>query len=198
MINIDDLEWSDEQLDIMSGLTDLQKRFAIHLAAGAKSYHEAHVKAGAERPDRPNAWRMWQNPRVQTLYYSLLKYPLKESLIQREEALDMLSKMAAVQVTDVCDVVEVQIGEDEFGLPVYSRHMVLKDLNALPDHVRAAIKSIKQTKFGVNVELYGREEALKQARAMQGWDAASKHDLTSTDGSMTPAVIERRIVDPKA
>lgn len=198
--NIDDIELTDEQRELIETMSTLQARFAICLATGAKTYAEAYRLAdgpGKRLYDTKNGSYLWRHTNVQKLYYSLIKTPIAAAALQRKEAVEMLTKMANVRISDVCVSEEVVIGEDELGLPVTQTYTKLKDLETLPDHVQKAVKSVTYTKFGPKVELYGREDAIKQLRAMQGWDAPTKKDLTSSDGSMTPTIIERRIVDPK-
>lgn len=195
--DFDDIDFTEYQRKLIDRLTALQARFAIYLATGTKSYKEAYRLAGGKAKfynQSREGWRLWQAPDVQALYHDLLRHPLKESLLQREEAIEMLTKMSEVSIHDVCTFEDIQIGEDEFGLPVYQKHWQLRDLNSAPKHVVASIKSITNTKFGVKVELYSREDAMKQLRAMGGWDARQGIDLTSSDGSMTPTLIQRKIV----
>lgn len=195
--SLEGIDFTERQKELIQRLTPLQARFAVHLATGARSYKEAYHLAGGKAKfyDRGRkGWGLWQIPDVQALYHDLLRFPLKESLLQREEAMEMLTKMSEVTVHDVCTFEDVHIGDDEFGLPIYQKHWQLRDLNNAPKHVVASIKSITNTKFGVKVELYSREDAMKQLRAMGGWDARQGLDLTSSDGSMTPTLIQRKII----
>ena len=193
---------TDAQRALIESMVPFHVAFAFALAAGAKTYGAAYKKAGGTGKTQASinekSFKLSRTPKVDALYRMLLKYPLKESLLQREEAIDMLTQMSKVKVSDVCTFKPIYIGDDEFGLPVYQDGWVIKDLSKLPDHIQQAVKSISHTKFGTKVDLVSSEECMKQVRAMQGWDSAAKHDITSAGQSLTPTVVERRIVDPQA
>lgn len=193
---------TDAQSDLISTMKPFHVAFAFALAAGAKTYGSAYTKAGGTGKTKASRNEMGQrlanHPKIDALYHLLLKYPLKESLLQREEAIDMLTQMSKVKLSDVCTFEPVKIGEDEFGLPVYQDAWRVKDLSKLPTHIQQAVKTISHTKYGTKVELVSPEECMKQIRAMQGWDSAAKHDITSKGKQLGPPVaVEYHIVDPQ-
>ncbi len=123
-------------------------------------------------------------------------------IMGKEEALERLTTAARIQITDVCEFgdEETEIGEDEFGLPITTTTTVwrVKNHADMDPLVASCVKSVTMTRTGPKVELYDGLAATRLMADMQGWNAASKQELTSPDGSMTPTTIVRTIVDPSA
>jgi phage terminase small subunit len=73
----------------------------------------------------------------------------------------------------------------------------LEDTRNLNDKAAALFDGVKQTRNGIEIKTVDRNAALANiARALGMFTDNVNH--RSPDGSMTPTVIERRIIDPKA
>lgn len=193
---------TDEQAFLASALSAVQIKMATLLAKGGYTQHAAYIEAGGQAKSRSSqdsdAHRIMKDPNFQAFYQSLLKTAHSRAVMDREEALMRLTNMSRVTVNDILEFYNVTTGEDEFGLPITEQRWKVRDLSKVPEYVAASIKSITETRNGPKVELHDSADALKQLRAMSGWDSATKYDVTSGGQSIAPTVVERRIVDPKA
>lgn len=105
------------------------------------------------------------------------------SIMSRQEALQRLSKHARVKITDVCDFSFQQIGVNELNQPVYQTVWTIKDSDDIDPEVAVCIKSVSITKEGPKIELHDSDGAIKQLRAMEGWDAPKKTELKSENNT---------------
>ena len=180
---------TSEQLELASVLTTLNRGFVINLVSGMtqrQAYLEAGGTAKTEAAQDANASRMLSDARVKAFYDSLMASAASAAVMTREEALLRLSKAGRITITDIADFRESIVGEDENGDPVMHTVWSIKNSEDMTPEAASAIKSVTSTKMGPKLEMHDPQAAIKQLADMQGWNAASKHDLSSSDGTMTP------------
>jgi len=86
---------SEEQIELASLLTSLQRRFVINLVGGDMSQRQAYIKAGGEAKTEnaqdSSASVMLSNDKVDAFYQSLLNSATTKAVMTRTEALERLT-----------------------------------------------------------------------------------------------------------
>lgn len=181
---------TDSQQELAEKLTKLQRRVVINLVSGMsqrQAYYSAGGSAQTDAAADANVSRMLSDAKVSAFYESLTARAESDAVMSRQEALERLSKMARVSITDIAEFSEYQAGEDESGDPVMATSWRIKNSQDMSPEAASAIKSVTATKMGPKLELHDPAAAMKQLAELQGWNSATKHDHTSSDGSMSPA-----------
>lgn len=132
------------------------------------------------------AQKLLKRPHISLTIEQGKKRLLARSIMTREEALERLSFRARIAVTDIYDFEFKEIEQRKDGTPIIGIVWTLKDLKDIKPEIAVCIKSVSCGKDGPMVELYDSDGAIKQLRAMEGWDAAKQYDHKSSDGSMSP------------
>ncbi|MEQ8394997.1 terminase small subunit [Thalassobaculum sp.] len=182
-------ETQDHRYDVFAA------RYAVNFNAT-----EAAIEAGANPKAAKQTGHRW-------LQLDVVKKKVRAILAVRTAQADLdaehvLGQYKAIALADITDVVswcnEVTTSED--GKTVVLRGVVFsKPSHELPPHVRAAIKSVKQTANGIEVVMHDKGGSLEKLEAylrMEG--AVKKHMLVGHDGgalqATTRVIIE--VVDP--
>jgi phage terminase small subunit len=192
------LKFTDEQKELASVLTSMQRAFVVNLIGGLsqrQAVKEAGSKAKTENALDQVASIMFSNVKVRALYDSLLESKYIANKMTREEALSILSSNARVKMTDVADYKFVQVGETEEGEPIMQTVWTMKDSKDIDPEKIACIKSVTMTKQGPKIELHDQQGAIKQISAMEGWDAAKRAELTGANGA--PLAIKADVNAPE-
>lgn len=177
-----------EQKLLAKELTVLQRKFVIELVKPKASQRQAYLKAGGKAKTQisqdSSATQIFSNLKVRAFYDSLINKTTSDSILSREEALEILTYSSRVSMTDIADFKLVQINENEPEKePVMQTVWTMKDSCDIDPKIMACIKSVTMTKQGPKIELYDKQGAIKQLSTMQGWDAAKKTELTGKDGA---------------
>lgn len=176
-----------EQKLLSKELTVLQRKFVIALIKPKMSKRKAYIAAGgkAKSPESQDAAAstMFKNVRVANFYNSFMDDAVNSSIMEREEALEILSTNARVKMTDVADYRFVEVGKDKDGHAIMQTVWEMKDSKDIDPALISCIKSVTMTKQGPKIELHDQQGAIKQLSTMQGWDAAKKTELTGKDGT---------------
>lgn len=80
----------------------------------------------------------------------------KQSDIRKDEAVKELSAIVRARITDV--------------LSAKGASVRIKDIESLPDDVKACIASVKKVRGGIEVKLYNKIAAIDRLSKMLGWD----------------------------
>ena len=194
----DQIKFTEEQLEIAQKLTDLQRKVAINHFARNMSQREAYIKAGgkAKTPESQDsaASRILSDVKVQAFKESLLQAAQSDAILSKSEALEILSNQARVRIDHIADFEHVIVPtknpvtgeEEEHQQAIWS----FKDLEDIPESARAAIKSVKATNKGLELDLHDNKAAIKQLAEMLGWNAPKQAELTGKDGAPIPVQSE--------
>lgn len=167
-------------------LTSLQRMTVINVVSGKMSNRAAYYAAGgkAKSPEVADAVvaRLLGMAKVKAYYDALLGCMEKTAIMTREEALEMLSRMARTTVKDVASFRSAQVGEDENGSPVYQTVWEFVDDGDLAEEHAPAIQEIGAGPQGLKFKLHSQAQAIKQLADMEGWNAPRKTELTGKDG----------------
>jgi phage terminase small subunit len=132
---------------------------------------------------------------VGAFYEAMLETKTIDSIMERDEALEILSTNARVKMTDVADYGFVEVGKDDEGNPIMQTVWTMKDSKDIDPNVISCIKSVTMTKQGPKIELHDQQGAIKQLTDLQGWSSAKKFEVTGKDGDPIAITnIERKIV----
>lgn len=170
-------------------LTNLQRLTVLGVVAG-KSQRQAYYDAGGKAKNDEAAdaivSRMLSDDKVKAFYDSLIEGVAKESIMEREEALERLSLMGRTRITDILEFEAVEVatvnkdGEQEIKTETIWR---LKDSAELQERAAAAIKSVTMTKFGPKIEMHDAASAIAQIAKLRGWEAPTKVAQTDSQGN---------------
>lgn len=194
-----DISFTEKQMELASKLTPLQRKFIIELIKPNTSQRQAYIKAGGtaktENAQDQGASRMLSQAKVRAFYEAMLETKTIDSIMERDEALEILSTNARVKMTDVADYGFVEVGKDDEGNPIMQTVWTMKDSKDIDPNVISCIKSVTMTKQGPKIELHDQQGAIKQLTDLQGWSSAKKFEVTGKDGDPIAITnIERKIV----
>lgn len=180
------IKLTNEQLELSAKLTPLQRRFVLELIKPKMKQRQAYVNAGgtSKGPEAQDsaASRMLRNDKVSAFHNSLIDSIASDLIMDKQEALEILSRSARVTVTDICDFTLENVGEDEEGNPIFQTVWKMKHSDEIDPKVLEAIKSVTFTKTGPKIELYDRNGSIKILSDMQGWNAPRRQELTGEGG----------------
>lgn len=180
------VSFTPEQMELASKLTTLQRKFIIELIKPKTSQRQAYLKAGGkaktESAQDQSASQILSNHKVKAFYKSMMESKTVNSIMERDEALEILSSNARVKMSDVADFGFRKVGEDEEGRDIMESVWTMKNGEDIDPAVASCIKSVTMTKNGPKIELHDQQGAIKQITDMQGWNAAKKTELTGAGG----------------
>lgn len=194
-----DISFTEKQMELASKLTPLQRKFVIELIKPKTSQRQAYLRAGGtaktEEAQDVSASRILSDVRVKAFYESMMQIQTIDSIMTRDEALEILSTNARVKMTDIADYRFVEVGKDEDGNSIMHTVWTMKDSKDINPKVISCIKSVTMTKQGPKIELHDQQGAIKQLTDLQGWSSAKKFEVTGKDGGPVAITnIERKIV----
>ena len=182
-------ELNDKQRRLMAECTHMQALFTINYARLGMSKVGAWRAAGGTAKDnqteRIAASDMFRKPSVRAFYDSLMEAAASEAVMSREEALTRLSRAARVVASDVVDI-ETEVDDQGRAVSVVK----VKAFSAMTPEAKSAIKSVKQGRYGVELQLHDPLQAIKQLADLQGWEPPKK-----IEGELSITEIRRRIID---
>lgn len=178
-----------EQQKLADKLTNLQRLTVIHLVSGM-DYPDAHKEAGGKAKTQGAASavvsRMLRDVNVSAFRDSLIATAANSAIMTREEMLERLTAMARTDMADVVDISNRVIVEGADGENVEQSFWALKNVEDMKEGSSASISELTATKDGLKIKLHDQKAAMKQLADLQGYNAATKTDHTSSDGSMSP------------
>jgi phage terminase small subunit len=167
--------------DEMAKLTDKQEKFVQELIKGKsqrESYRIAYPRSVNWKDDAvdQNASKLLKHtkvlPRYEELKQRLIKEAEDESIVEAKDVLREFARIAFADVTDYANIVTIprtqtvwneDLGEYETKeVPdKFDQFVVLKDTVNLKKRQSAPIKSIKQGRHGIEIELYPKDKSLE-------------------------------------
>lgn len=166
-------------------LTQKQEAFCIaYLKTGnaSEAYRQSY-SAEKMKPETVNrtAKELLDNPKITARLAELNAAAVSAAVMTRQEALERLSSFARTDLSDLVEFGSYEIGEQD-GQPVIQAAWKIRD-SVLQDPAKlAAIAELSATKDGVKIKTHSPLHAIQQLAKMQGWESATKHELTGKDG----------------
>lgn len=156
-------------------LTAKQTKFAkIFVECGNAS--EAYRKSYSASKMKPEsihrkAAEVLENVKVSAMVSRLKSEVDRENLYELDSVLKGFGQIAFANIIDIFDFIEEPTGSK----------IILKGgatkLSELPREITSCIQMLKQTKDGIEVKLYSKDNALAQIARMKGYYAADKLDV---------------------
>lgn len=166
-------------------LTQKQEAFALayfETGNASEAYRRAY-NAENMKPESINrkAKEMLDHGKITARLVELNARAVSSAVMTRKEALERLSTFARTDLADLVEFGSYEIGEQD-GQPVIQAAWKIKD-SILQDPTKlAAISELSATKDGVKIKTHSPLQAIQQLAKMQGWESATKHELTGKDG----------------
>lgn len=181
----DSVALSPELTEIASQLTHLQRMTVINMVKGGMTQRAAYFAAGGEAKDGDvadaSAARMLADVKVRSFYDALLASAANSAVMTRQEALERLSNVARTDLADLVEFGSYEVGSED-GQPVIQATWKIKDSVLQDKNKMALISELSAGRDGIKIKTHSPLQAIQQLSKMQGWDAATKHELTGKDG----------------
>lgn len=176
-------------------LTPKQEAFCLaYLETGNAS--EAYRRAYSAENMKPatiavKASELLANGKITVRLKELNTSAVSSAVMTRQEALERLSTFARTDLADLVEFGSYELGEDDSGNPIIQAAWKIKD-SALQDPAKmAAIAELSASKDGIKIKTHSPLQAIQQLAKMQGWESATKHEITGQGGApLMPTTIE--------
>lgn len=185
---------NESQKALFDQLTSLQQRVAVNVLSGMsqrQAYFAAEGTAKSDSSADATVSVMLSDAKVKAFMDAMKAQAVSEAVMSRQEALERLSNFARTDLKDLVEFGNYEIGvDDETGKPIVQASWSIKD-SALQDPQKmAAISELTAGKEGIKIKTHSPITAIQQLAKMQGWESASKHEVSGPNG----APIESRTV----
>lgn len=180
-------KFTDEQKALYDACTDLQRKVVINVVQGNMKQGKAYVKAGGKAKTKESiescVSEILSNPNATAFYDSLMENLAGDAVMTRQEALEILTDIGRTKLTDIINFQNIEVGEDnKDGKPVNQSIWHIKDGKDIkPEHSRC-ISEVSAGKDGLKIKTHSAPAAIKQLAVMEGWEAATKHEVAGKDG----------------
>ncbi len=189
---------TDEQLRMYNALSTLKQNVAIMrinmpLASDYEVYKLGGGAATSDTSARTCASQLLKQPDIVEFINSFNIEKVELAVMNRDEIIKDLSFIAGADISDVAEFSDRECVDIEDGEIRYQSTVRVKSMSELTKLQRKLIKSVKQTKYGLELTLHDAMQARKQLTALQGFDAAKKLEITDNTPSTEPVTDEDMI-----
>jgi len=167
-------------------LTSKQEKFCLEYLKGvsASDAYRAAYDCAEMKPESINreAFEVLNNPKIAARLKDLNESAVSAAVMTRQEALERLSNVARTDLADLVEFGTYEVGTED-GQPVIQATWKIKD-SVLQDKTKMAlISELSAGRDGIKIKTHSPLQAIQQLAKMQGWETASKHEITGKDGS---------------
>ena len=163
---------SPAQKFLFNDLTDFQQALATEILAGTpplEAYRIAHPDSTSkDRTARVTVSRTTRHPKVKLFMDAMKESLLSDAIMDREEALEVLSVFARGNFGTMVDFKNVEVGKDSDGDAVIQSVWKIKDSALMDPKQLAAIAELSATSQGLKMKLHNPVQAIQQLAAMNG------------------------------
>ena len=175
-------------------LTQKQEMFCVeYIATGnaSESYRRAYQpKRMTNKSINEKASQMLAMVKIRSRIEGLNSKAVSAAVMTRQEALERLSGIARTDLADLVEFGTHELGEDTDGKPVIQATWHIKD-SALQDPEKlAAIAELTAGRDGIKIKTHSPLQAIQQLAKMQGWESATKHEISGPDGAPIRTQVE--------
>lgn len=176
-----------EQQLLFDQLTELQQRIATGVLAGMTqraAYLAAGGKATSESAIDSSCSEILRNLQVKAFMDSMKAQAISKAVMSRDEILARLSLIARTGITDIVRFKTANIGKDmETGEDINQTAWTIdEDLQDSDPDKLASIFELEVGKNGPKIKMHNSVQAMAQIAKMQGYEAASKHEIAGPGG----------------
>lgn len=172
------------QIQLYNQLPPAQQKFALAVLDGNRP-ETAYKKATTQyNPLKAHEWA--QNPQITRFVQSVQATDLEARIMTRDEALRTLTSIARGNITDVMNFRSLPCPSGEGTYTAFE----VKDLSQATLDQSGIVESIEKGREGTKLRTYSKTEAIKQLRAMCGWDAMDDAMLDILKGNLPLIEIE--------
>lgn len=127
---------------------------------------------------------MLSNVKVKAFMDAMKLQAVSDAIMTREEALKTLSLIGRTHLKDIVKFRTVNIGKDmETGADLNQTAWEINaDLQETDSDKLIIISELEVGKNGPKIKTHSPVAAIKQLAEMQGWNAATKHEITGKNG----------------
>lgn len=176
-----------EQQLLFDDLTELQRRTATGVLAGMSNRAAYYAAGGTAKSDQSAdsaASTMLSNVKVKAFMDAMKLQAVSDAIMTREEALKTLSLIGRTHLKDIVKFRTINIGKDmETGADLNQTAWEINaDLQETDSDKLIIISELEVGKNGPKIKTHSPVAAIKQLAEMQGWNAATKHEITGKNG----------------
>lgn len=179
---------SDELIESFLGLTALQQDIALgHLLNMTliENYKQSRGTAKTENTMEATACEILANPKVDSFIQLAKNQRLKNTIMTRQEACEILSNDARANIHELVTFDVVETADAKGDLKKQAIWDLTESAKQDPNKL-AWITELQSGPQGFKFKIHDHKQAIKQLAEMEGWNKPTKIDHTSSDGSMTP------------
>ena len=166
-------------------LTPKQEAFClVYLKTGnaSEAYRQAYNAANMKPESiNVNASKLLASAKVALRLSELNRAAVTDAVMTRQEALERLSSFARTDLVDLVEFGSYEVAEQD-GQPVIQASWKIKDSVLQDQSKMAAISELAATKDGIKIKTHSPLAAIQQLAKMQGWESASKHEVSGPGG----------------
>lgn len=176
-----------EQQALFDQLTQLQQRTATGVLAGMTqraAYYSAGGKADTDESADSSCSQILSNLKVKAFMDSMKMQAVSDAIMTREEAMKILTAMSRGNLTDIVKFRTANVGIDpETGEMLQQTAWTLDEnlQQTNPDKL-IIISELEVGKNGPKIKTHSKTAAIAQLAKMQGWESASKHEISGPNG----------------
>lgn len=176
-----------EQLILFDNLTSLQQRIATNVLAGMtqrQAYYAAEGSAKSDTAADTSASEIMNNPKVKAFMDSMKRQAVNDAIMDREEAMKILTQLGRGNLTDIVKFKTVHVGQNaETGDDVHQTAWTIdEELQASDPDKLMIISELEVGKNGPKIKQHSKVAAIAQLAKMGGWESASKHEISGPGG----------------
>ena len=175
---------TEEQLRMYNNLTTLQQNVAIMrinmpLSSDVEVYKLGGGTATNDSSITSAAHRLLNNVDVVKFLDTFIPAAIEKAVMTRDMIIEDLSFIAGADISDVVEFDDRECFDAEDKNIVYQSTVRVKSMKELSPQQRKLIKSVKQTKYGLELTLHDAMQARKQLTALCGHEAAKRLEITT-------------------
>lgn len=176
-----------EQEALFGQLTPLQQRVSTNWLAGMtqrEAYYRAGGTAKTDESADSSVSTMLSDVRVKAFTDSMKLQAVSDAIMTREEAMKTLSLIGRTHLKDIVKFRTAHIGKDmETGADLnQTAWEINSDLQESDSEKLIIISELEVGKFGPKIKTHSPVAAIAQLAKMQGWESASKHEISGPGG----------------
>lgn len=180
-------------------LTPKREAFAQAVASGmtqADAYRSAFDTSRMKAETvQQKASRLMADGTVRARVKELQEAAASAAVMTRREALERLSAFARANLADLIEFGEYEVGSDEDGKPIIQAAWKIRDAALIDPIKMAAISELTAGRDGIKIKTHSPLHAIQQLAKMQGWESATKHELSGPNGGPVETVDLSKLSD---